>query len=267
MDQYHPKYAFLIYGVFGGVLGLSCFFLRREAENEYVDGEVPELTEWSSELISGEGPSEAARRRQQIEADRPPRGEEGFWFNLKKNMKQIGWALQRKEIYCVVIYFILDGLTNPSFSDFSYFFLLNVIGVSKFMFAMIALIGQICSVIGVMIYEKFLKDTEVRTVLFWNVVLAIIGALLNYFFAKRWNLSIGVSDYVFLIFTDVVFGAIAISFGTLPVLALFAKITPRRIEGTMFAFLTGTSNLDQGVLQPMVGSWINSQFVGVNKDD
>jgi hypothetical protein len=31
-------------------------------------------------------------------------------------------------------------------------------------------------------------------------------------------------------------------------MALFAKITPRRIEGTMFAFLTGTSNLDGGVI-------------------
>jgi len=60
----------------------------------------------------------------------------------------------------------------------------------------------------------------------------------------RWNLEAGIDDYVFLIFTDVVFGAIALSFGTLPILALFAKITPKRIEGTMFAFLTGTSNLD-----------------------
>lgn len=97
-----------------------------------------------------------------------------------------------------------------------------------------------------------------RTVLFWNVILGVIGAFLNYCFAMRWNLAIGIPDYGFLIFTDVVFGAIAMSFGTLPVLALFAKITPRRIEGTMFAFLTGTSNLDQGVLQPMMGSWINS---------
>jgi hypothetical protein len=31
-------------------------------------------------------------------------------------------------------------------------------------------------------------------------------------------------------------------------MALFAKITPHRIEGTMFAFLTGTSNLDGGVI-------------------
>ena len=52
-------------------------------------------------------------------------------------------------------------------------------------------------------------------------------------------------------------------------MALFAKITPKRVgvEGTVFAFLTGTSNFDQAVLQPMIGAWINYQFVGVNKDD
>lgn len=163
---------------------------------------------------------------------------------LKKNLKQIWWALQRWEIYCLVIYFLLDGITNPSFSDFSYFFLLNIVGVSKFMFAMIALIGQVCSIIGVLIYENFLKTTEVRTVIMWNVVFGTVGAWLNYMFAMRWNLDMGINDYVFIIFSDVVFGAISTSFGTLPILALFAKITPRRIEGTMFAFLTGTSNLD-----------------------
>ena len=135
------------------------------------------------------------------------------------------------------------------------------------MFAIIALIGQVCSVIGVLIYENFLKMCEVRTVIMWNVILAIIGAWLNYMFAMRWNLEMGISDYAFLIFTDVVFGAISTSFGTLPIMALFAKITPKRIEGTIFAFLTGTSNLDQGVIAPAMGSWINYQFVGVTKDD
>ena len=67
----------------------------------------------------------------------------------------------------------------------------------------------------------------------------------------------GISDYAFIIFTDVVFGAISMSFGTLPILALFAKITPKRIEGTMYAFLTGASNLDNSVISPAMGSWIN----------
>ena len=59
----------------------------------------------------------------------------------KKNMRAIGHALLRREIYCVVLYFILDGITSPSFSDFTYFFLMNVVGVSKFIFAMITLVG------------------------------------------------------------------------------------------------------------------------------
>ena len=107
---------------------------------------------------------------------------------------------------------------------------------------------------------------EVRNVLFINVCIAIVGAFLAYAFAMRWNLELDISDYFFIIFTDVVFGAFARAFSTLPIMSLFAKITPKRIEGTIFAFLTGTSNLDQGVIQPLMGNLVNS-FVGVNKDD
>lgn len=45
-------------------------------------------------------------------------------------------------------------------------------------------------------------------------------------------------------------------------MVLFAKITPKRIEATAFAFLTGTSNLTH-TLSGLVGSVVNSMFVGV----
>merc|ERR1711918_228513 len=80
------------------------------------------------------------------------------------------------------------------------------------------------------------------------------------------NLQVGMSDYMFLFLTDVVFSSIQIAFTTLPLMSLFAKITPKRIEGTIFASLTGTWNLDQTVIQPLIGNFINN-FVGVSKDD
>ena len=46
-----------------------------------------------------------------------------------------------KEIYFLVIFFLVKGIINPSFEEFSYFFLLNVIKISKFMFSMLVLIG------------------------------------------------------------------------------------------------------------------------------
>lgn len=80
---------------------------------------------------------------------------------------------------------------------------------------------------------------------------------MDYSFAKRWNLEFDISDYVFLFFTDCVFECIHTLLYTLPIMALFAKITPKRIEGTTFAFLTGTMNFANTVIAPGMGVWEN----------
>lgn len=93
MERYHPRYAFLLYGVSGLILGICCFFLSSDAEKNYIAGEKEIITEWSSELKAGQTPSQAAAARQAVLDARPPRGEEGFWHNFKKNMRIIWGAL------------------------------------------------------------------------------------------------------------------------------------------------------------------------------
>jgi hypothetical protein len=66
---------------------------------------------------------------------------EGFCFDLRKNCGAIGKALLMREIYQIVIFFLGKGVLNPSFEDFQYFFLLNVIHISKLMFAILVLVG------------------------------------------------------------------------------------------------------------------------------
>ena len=53
----------------------------------------------------------------------------------------------------------------------------------------------------------------------------------------------------------------------LPTLAIFAKITPPKIEATVFAFLTGTTNMASSVLSPLVGVYINEHFIHVTAND
>ena len=103
--------------------------------------------------------------------------------------------------------------------------------------------------------------------IFWAMVVGVIGAFLNFMFAKRWNLEIGIPDMAFLFATDVIFSVISVILYSLPILALFAKITPPRIEGTIFAFLTGTMNFANAIIAPNVGTFENHEFVGVNKKD
>lgn len=132
---------------------------------------------------------------------------------------------------------------------------------------MLGVIGQFTGIFGTIFYEKQLKDMEVRKVMFWATVCSIVSSCSSYAFALRLNKLIGLNDIAFIILTDTVFGVMSLAMNTLPTLALFAKVTPKRIEGTIFAFLTGTTNLANSVISPMIGVWINEQFVGVTADD
>jgi len=69
------------------------------------------------------------------------------------------------------------------------------------MYAMLTLIGQVCAVIGVIVYEKFLKSVEVRWLIFFYDIFFILGNFFNYAFAVRWNLAWGINDIAFLIVT------------------------------------------------------------------
>jgi Na+/melibiose symporter-like transporter len=172
-----------------------------------------------------------------------------------------------REIYFLVIFFFGKALLSPSFEEFSYFFLMNVIGISKFTFALLVLLGNVCSIIGSLLYKAFFRKVATRTMILWAMIIGTVGMFLSFMLAKRWNLEIGIPDLAFLIFTDIVFSVISVITYSLPIMAFFAKVTPKKVEGTIFAFLTGTMNFCSTVVSPGMGTWINHQFVGVNKKD
>ena len=271
MTEYtHPKWSFYLYSFFGIIISFAACFLTKDSER---DAKVrrPTDSEASSELLDYEAEQRTLMIKngddpELVKNRRIPK-RKGFWYNLKLNCIQIGRALTMREIFQIVIFFVSLAILNPSFSEFSYFFLLNVIGISKFMFSLLVLIGQICHIFGALIYKAFCRNVDTRTMVLASFITTSLSALLNFFFAKRWNVDWGIPDLVFLITTDVVFGIVSMLLYTLPIMALFAKIIPAKIEGTTFAFLTGTMNFGSTVISPGIGTFINAQWVGVNKKD
>ena len=61
----------------------------------------------------------------------------------------------------------------------------------------------------------------------------------------------------YLLFTEPIIHTLNTLLYTIPILSLFAKITPPKIEGTIFAFLTGTKNFQTTIIAPGIGTWIN----------
>lgn len=108
-----------------------------------------------------------------------------------------------------------------------------------------------------------MKDLEVRRLIFWNLLIGILGTVFSLIFTMRLNLAVGISDIAFVIATSVVTSTLSKAFSSMPILAIFAKITPRNIEATVFAMFTGILNLVSVVISPCMGIIINTLFVGV----
>ena len=121
-QNYEPRYCFLLSSVFGLLVALIATRLNVNLE---VDEE---------ELA--------------IRAGR----DRGCWNDVKRNFYEIKEAFKIREYFSTVLYILLGGLLVPTFYTFGYYFYLNVVGLSKFMYAMLTVIAYICLLIGSRIY-------------------------------------------------------------------------------------------------------------------
>lgn len=174
-------------------------------------------------------------------------------------MKQ---AIQIPVFYRVILFLILNGLLIPSFGTFGYYFMLDVVELSKFTIAILGVLGYACLMIGSSVYSCGLNKKEFKTLYIYSILVGLAFSPMSLLFVFRKNVEYGLPDMFVIIFTDVVSETLSQCLVMLPLMVLFAKITPKRIEATAFAFLTGTSNLTH-TLSGLVGSVVNSMFVGV----
>jgi Na+/melibiose symporter-like transporter len=172
----------------GLIVTTAACFLTKESETDVA-------IEEDSDISTSVENYEIEQRRLAIQMGEDPREvrnreipkRDGFCYGLKKNCQAIGRAIKMREIYSLVIFFIAYGILSPKFDDFTYFFLLNVIGISKFIFALLALIGQICHIIGAILYKTFFRGTDTRTMILIAMICSCVFGFLNFSFAKRWN--------------------------------------------------------------------------------
>mmetsp|Transcript_18988 Transcript_18988/g.13781 ORF Transcript_18988/g.13781 Transcript_18988/m.13781 type:complete len:97 (-) Transcript_18988:142-432(-) len=57
------------------------------------------------------------------------------------------------------------------------------------------------------------------------------------------------------------------AFRQVPVMALFAKLTPFHVEASVFSFLTGVYNFQATIIAPYIGALFNRLFAHATIDD
>ena len=129
-------------------------------------------------------------------------------------------------------YFFTDTIDQyPNGPHFSPFFYVTIMGA----------VGAIFSLIGVYIYNKYMKNWKYRTLFTINNLIFMIVNLTNIIVYKRWNLTLGISDKLFVLGADA-FQEVVAKWNWLPGIVILSQMCPDGVEATMYALLAGAQN-------------------------
>ena len=92
--------------------------------------------------------------------------------------------------------------------------------------ALLAILGYVCTIIGSLMYQQWFSGYEIRTMLLASMAVSLIFAPLSLMFSMRKNVEYGISDNFIIVFSDVMGTVLNQIMVFLPLLVLFAKITP-----------------------------------------
>ncbi|XP_072962043.1 probable folate-biopterin transporter 3 [Typha angustifolia] len=134
-----------------------------------------------------------------------------------------------------MFYWYTDTKTGPSFSQ----------GTISFIYS----IGSVGSLLGVMLYQNFLKEYPFRGLLFWSQMISSISGMLDLVLVLRLNLKLNMPDRLFVMIDESVSQMIG-RIRWMPLLVLSAQLCPSGIEGTFFALLMSIDHIGM-----LISSW------------
>ncbi len=180
---------------------------------------------------------------------------------VKTQGRNLWWAIRQKAIWLPTLFVFLWQAT-PSSDAALFFFTTNELGFEPEFLGRVRLVTSLAALVGIWIYQRFLRAVPFRVILGWTTVLAATLGMTTLLLVTHANRAIGLDDHWFslgdsLILT--VMGQIAF----MPVLVLSARLCPAGVEATFFALLMSIWNL-AGLLSQELGALL-THVLGVTE--
>ena len=163
----------------------------------------------------------------------------------------------------VALYLVLIKIGKPSLgSAMDFFYTANHACVPNgpafdfgYYITYTGIVSAIMSIVSIFIYQRFMSKWRYRSVLIFTSCLVGFVGLSDLVMVLRWNIAIGIPDKVFYIFGESIFENIVSMLFWIPSSSIIAKVCPKKMEATTYAFLAGISNFG-GMTSNMLGAII-----------
>lgn len=163
------------------------------------------------------------------------------WSTVATQLKQLRQAVTQKAIWLPTAFLFIWQATPTADAAF-FFFTTNELGFEPEFLGRVRLVTSVASLVGVWLFQRFLKTVPFRVIFGWSTVLSAVLGMTMLLLVTHTNRALGIDDHWFslgdsLILT--VMGQIAY----MPVLVLAARLCPPGVEATFFALLMSVTNL------------------------
>jgi folate/biopterin transporter len=179
------------------------------------------------------------------------------------HLQKLGVAIRQKAILYPTIFIFLWQAT-PSADSAFFYFTTNELGFEPEFLGRVRLVTSVASLVGIGIYQKFLKTVPFRPLLGWSTVLSSALGMTTLLLVTHVNRSWGIDDHWFSLGDSLILtlmGQIAF----MPVLVISARLCPPGIEATLFALLMSIWNLS-GLASLELGSLL-THWLGVTEQE
>ncbi len=178
-------------------------------------------------------------------------------------IKDLRSAVTQKAIWLPTAFIFLWQAT-PSADSAFFYFTTNELGFEPEFLGRVRLVTSVASLIGIWVFQRFLKNIPFRTVMGWTTVISSVLGMSALLLVTHANRTLGIDDHWFslgdsLILT--VMGQIAF----MPVLVLSARLCPEGVEASLFALLMSVFNL-AGLLSHELGALL-THWLGVTESN
>ncbi|KAJ3669910.1 hypothetical protein LUZ60_010234 [Juncus effusus] len=187
----------------------------------------------------------------------------GFIEGSKQHVKQLWSAVKQPNIFLPTLFIFLWQAT-PQSDSAMFYFITNKLGFTPEFLGRVKLVTSIASLLGVGLYNTFLKTVPLRKIFLFTTILGSALGMTQVLLVTGLNRQFGISDEWFAIGDSLIITVLGQA-SFMPVLVLAARLCPVGMEATLFATLMSISN-GGSVTGGLVGAGL-TQMLGVTREN
>lgn len=192
-----------------------------------------------------------------------PQHQQNQPLSIPNQLKQVGKAFTQKAIWLPTAFIFLWQSTPSGEAAFFYFFT-NELHFQPEFLGRVHLVTSLASLIGIWIFQRFLKSVPFRVICGWSIVISTLLRMTMLLLVTHTNRTLGIDDQWFSLGDSLILAVMG-QIAFMPVMVLAARICPLGIEATLFALLMSIFNLG-GAISREFGALI-MHWLGITENN